>query len=95
MKKLNVRVEQMLSAVTAKPVRSQFVITTPQGNFFQSYQTIVAFRANDGSYVLDPAWDCSRTTLKYLKLFMGDEAACADVIRKRISAGMYALEELN
>lgn len=95
MKKLNVRVASIRSPKTGKAVANQFTITTPHGEMFQSYKTLIAFRANNGQLTLDPSWDCSRTTLKYLKEFMGADAATTNVIRKRISAGVYKLEELN
>lgn len=52
--------------------KNQFLITTNEGITFQSYDSQVAFIANDGTLKLGDDWDYSHTTLKYLYLFLND-----------------------
>lgn len=55
-----------------KPVANQFVISRPEGLYFQSYETLIAFKpANGDTPTVTSAWNCSAITLKYLKLFLG------------------------
>tara|TARA_R110002020_G_scaffold63139_1_gene168518 strand:+ start:165 stop:443 length:279 start_codon:yes stop_codon:yes gene_type:complete len=64
------KVHSMCSPRTGNPVANQFEIYTPKGVYFQSYQTIIAFKPNEGKLKLDKNyWDYSRTTLKYLHKF--------------------------
>ena len=65
------RVENMISN-RGNYVPNQFIITDDKGRkFFQSYETIIAI-VDDGEIILDSdALDYSRTTSKYLYLFLG------------------------
>lgn len=74
-------------------VPNQFIINTPEGEYFQSYRTIIAFKANDGQITLDEGmWDYSRTTGKYRSEFLGENTA---ETRKKIKSGEYKLANLN
>lgn len=84
-------VEQMKSA-NGNPVQNQFLIYTADGVFFQSYRSIIAFRANDGKVTLDAdKWDYSVTTGKYRNAFLGE--GIADT-RRKIKSGEYQLAAL-
>lgn len=65
------RVENMVSN-RGNYVPNQFIITDDDGReIFQSYETIIAIKDN-GKIILDnDALDYSRTTSKYLYLFLG------------------------
>ena len=66
---------------------NQFNIQTDKGDYFQSYQTIIAFQDRDGNTpVFSSEWDCSATTLKYLKIFLGTNLNKKE-IQKCIDAG--------
>lgn len=50
--------------------KNQFIISTKNGTFFQSYETIIACY-KDGQLILNiDYWNYSKTTLKYLYLFI-------------------------
>jgi len=63
-----VKVENMTSENTGRGVPNQFIITTPDGRYFQSYQTVIAFDPRDlekAFYALHPGKslkDCGLTT---------------------------------
>jgi len=89
------KVRQMESPRSYRPVANQFIIETEDGEYFQSYRTIIAFRPNNGRTVLDTdSWDYSVTTLKYLKEFLGTRDSKKD-IEKRIKEGTYETTSLN
>lgn len=85
------KVRQVISKYTA--VANQFIITTSDGEYFQSYQTVIALRDKSGKVTLDKNnWDYSRTTGKYRNAFLRE--GIADT-RKKIKSGEYALADLN
>ena len=65
------KVENMVSN-RGNYIPNQFIITDDDGReIFQSYETIIAIKDN-GKIILDSdALDYSRTTSKYLYLFLG------------------------
>lgn len=57
-------------------VANQFKIKTDKGVYFQSYETIICFIPNSWKKpILTIDWDYSRTTLKYLKIFLNEETS--------------------
>lgn len=67
----NVKVENMTSS-RGNTVPNQFIIYTPKGAYFQSYDSIIALRKNDGSIILDKTyWNYSVTTGRYRNDFLG------------------------
>lgn len=90
---LKIKVTQMTSPKTYNPVANQFEIYTPEGVYFQSYNSIIAFRPKSGKIVLDDIyWDYSRTTGKYRNEFLGEGIA---ETRAKIKNGTYELKNLN
>ena len=90
---MTAKVRQIKSARSGKPVANQFIIYTPDGNYFQSYNSVIACRANDGKVTLDKYyWDYSRTTGVYRNQFLGE--GIADT-RSKIESGEYKLADLN
>ena len=74
-------------------VPNQFIISTNEGDYFQSYRSIIALRKNDGSIVLDNYyWDYSRTTGKYRNEFLMEGIK---ETRQKIASGEYQLTNLN
>lgn len=74
-------------------VVNQFIITTDEGVYFQSYNTIIAFKEYGEGITLDQdSWDYSTTTGKYRNQFLGEGIA---ETRKKIKDGTYKLANLN
>ena len=74
------------------PAANQFVINTEHGQYFQSYDTVIAFKPNTGcTPVLSDMWDCSQTTLKHLKLFLGTSESKKQ-LQKRIDNGSLIVD---
>ena len=90
---MKIKVEQMKSSRSGKPVANQFTIITSDGKYFQSYDSVIAFKDNKGNVTLDDyAWDYSRTTGKYRNEFLGEYIADT---RAKIESGKYKLANLN
>ena len=82
---------------TGDAVANQFVITinTNKGTkrIFQSYDTIIAVKDEDGKITLDVNnWDYSNTTARYRNNFLCENTA---ETRKKIKQGIYTLANLN
>ena len=89
-----IKVEQMTSDRTYRPIANQFIIRTPKGVYFQSYDSIIAFKPNDSRRIqLDSYyWDYSKTTGKYRNQFLNE--GIADT-RAKIESKEYLLTNLN
>lgn len=90
-----VSLENMTSRNGRGKAPNQFLIRTPDGVYFQSYQSIIAFKPLDKSrpVVLDVnKWDFSATTNRFRCKFLGENM---DETRKKIKAGLYILADLN
>jgi hypothetical protein len=78
---------------SGREVANQFVITAPEGVYFQSYSSVIAFVSREGKTVLDRGkWDYSKTTGKYRNYFLGESK---EETQHKIDSGEYALEDLN
>lgn len=74
-------------------IANQFLITTQDGVYFQSYRSIIAFEGNDGVTTLDEHyWDYSKTTGKYRNIFLGESKKETEA---KIKSGVYKLANLN
>ena len=74
-------------------VPNQFIIWTDEEQFFQSYQTIIGRRDNEGNVSLDKnRWDYSVTTSKYRNQWLGMNTK---EIKKAIDDGTIQLVNLN
>ncbi len=92
---MRTKVKQMLSKKTFNPVSNQFIIYTPKGRYFQSYNSIIAFIPNNINHKikLDKYyWDYSRTTTKYRNEFLGENT---QETKKKIENKTYKLIDLN
>lgn len=90
---LKIKVENMTSSRGNK-IANQFIIRTDEGVFFQSYDTVIAFKPfRTGKIILDEnSWDYSTTTGKYRNDFLNESIA---ITRKKISSKEYKLADLN
>jgi hypothetical protein len=70
------------------------ILYTEQGEYLQSYQSIIAFREyHTGKITLDAYyWNYSKTTGKHRNEFLGETKAETD---KKIKSGEYATGNLN
>lgn len=88
----NVHVRNIESARGNK-IANQFIITTEDGQYFQSYNSIIAFIPHAGKVQLDRnTWNYSRTTSKYRSLFLGESTK---ITENKIADGVYELVDLN
>lgn len=75
MYELNVKVSSFYSS-NGNPVPNQFRIKTPDGEYFQSYDSLIAFKPTGArQIVIFPDWDYSVTTGKYRNQFLGENKA--------------------
>ena len=89
----SVKVESMVSKKSGKAVANQFKIFTSQGVYFQSYNTIIAYKDKTGQIYLDSEnWNYSKTTSKYRNMFT---RLSTDETKKAIEQGKIKLVELN
>jgi len=87
-----VKVSNMVSS-SGREVPNQFEIRTPDGVYFQSYDTIIAFiSCNGGKRILDPDWAYSVTTGKYRNQFLGETKKETE---QKIKLGEYIIQNLN
>jgi hypothetical protein len=90
---MTAKVRQMKSVRSGNPAANQFIIYTDEGNYFQSYDSVIAFRGEDNKITLDEYyWDYSRTTSKYRNQFLGESIVDT---RAKIESGEYKLADLN
>ena len=79
--------------------KNQFLIHTPEGLYFQSYDHLIAFKGNGDSnnieniYLDINKWDINKITDKYRNLFLGDKRILET--KYKIMEGKYLLIDLN
>lgn len=78
---------------TGRAVANQFIINSPTGDYFQSYQTIIVKIDCRGQVYLDKRyWDYSTITGKYRNQFLGETKRETE---QKIKSGEYVLTNLN
>ena len=87
---LKIKVENMTSS-NGNTVPNQFIIKTNEGDFFQSYKTVIAF-IGDNITLDNNALNYSKTTSKYLYQFLGMNRK---TIKNKIKEGEIILKDLN
>lgn len=80
------RISNMYSN-SGREVANQFEVSFDNGYLFQSYSSIIAIRYKGQVYLTDK-YDYSRTTMKYLKDFLGHGVA---ETRELLESGSYKL----
>ena len=93
-----VKVRNMESS-NGNQVPNQFTIETDEGVYFQSYDSLIAFKITDREHHypvkvwLDSAtWDYSKTTGKYRNQFLNESKR---ETQAKIDSGEYVLTDLN
>lgn len=82
-----------MESTRGNKIPNQFIIYTEEGEYFQSYNSVIAFIDTKGKVYLDcDKWDYSKTTGKYRNLFLGETKAETE---EKIKSGEYKLVNLN
>lgn len=82
-----------LTSSQGNKIPNQFEITTNEGKFFKSYDSIIVFIPKEGKTQLDKKfWDYSVTTGKYRNQFLGENKK---ETQNKIDSGIYELTDLN
>ena len=70
---------------------NQFELYTDEGVYFQSYDSVVAFKPNSSEEKIRVGvdWDYSRTTMKYVSQFLGQNTSKT---RKDIKDGIILVD---
>jgi hypothetical protein len=90
---MNVHVEQFDGHNGA--VKNQFIIKSINGVYFQSYNSVIAFKPNDRSQKIQldkTYWNYSKTTGKYRNQFLNEPKKETE---QKIASGIYELVNLN
>lgn len=74
----------MNSPSTKKPVANQLVSIDTDKIVFQSYESICCIIENTGRIILGRDWDYSKTTMKYLYIFLREYANMQNVSKKSL-----------
>ena len=88
------KVRQLISAHSGNAVANQFMIQTPEAEYFQSFRSIIVkFDHRTDKIILDrKTWAYSKTTGKYRNQVLGENKKETE---RKIKEGIYPLEELN
>ena len=89
---MRTKVRQMFTR-GGNPAPNQFLLYTPDGTYFQSYNSTIAFRDHNGKIQLDEnTWNYSKTTAEYRRDFLNEGI---DLTKDKILSGEYQLTNLN
>ena len=89
-----VKVSNMTSS-NGNKIANQFIIETESGLYFQSYNSIIAYKpfTHGLKTILDKDyWEYSTTTDKYRDLFLNEDRKETE---RKIKSGQYVLGTLN
>lgn len=97
---MNMKVRNMVSNRSGRPVSNQFVIQVGNMLYFQSYESVVCVVDTTNHLVcFGRDWDYSVTTLKYLYQFLSENSitlpdgkSVKDSIRKSIKQGLFSYD---
>ena len=79
--------------------KNQFLIHTPEGLYFQSYDSLIAFKgfenmnAEEYTYLDINKWNFYKATKKHRNIFLGEKRTAN--IERKIKEGKYRLIDLN
>lgn len=89
---MKTKVRQMTTR-GGNPAPNQFLLYTPDGTYFQSYNSLIVFRDHNNKIQLDEdTWNYSNTTSRYRRIFLNEGV---NETRSKISSGEYELTKLN
>lgn len=77
---------QPMTTKFGNDAKNQYLIYTENGIYFQSYNTVIAYKSNTGEITLSNLWNCSNTTAFYRRQFLNE---CIEETREKISTGEY------
>jgi hypothetical protein len=83
----NIRVRQMVSS-KGNSIANQFIITTASKQIFQSYDSIIVVKHDNGVVELGEDWNYSRTTSKYRNMFLGENTQDTQA---KLNSGEYTM----
>ena len=83
---------QNMQSSRGNDIPNQFIITTEDGVFFQSYNSIIVKKSHGKTYLDETYWNYSVTTGKYRNLFLGENKKDTE---RKIQTGEYILTDLN
>ena len=87
------KVENFKSNRSGKPIANQFRITLQNGTeVFQSYESIIAIKANGLTFLDRTCWDYSNTTSRYRKEFLNEDTKTT---KEKIKNDVYIMMNLN
>jgi len=95
------KVENLFNPDNGNDVANQFRIYTDKGVIFQSYETTICIKENGKVFLNNAklkdlknkqAWKSSRTTSKWLRIFLNEDK---ETIDSKIASGEYILTDLN
>ncbi len=89
-KKVSVR--NMINTSTGHRIVNQFIISTPDGLYFQSYNSMIAVRSNGHVFLDRDQWDYSVTTGKDRNQFLSETKRETE---RKIKSGEHKLVNLN
>ena len=97
MNNLKVKVSNMESS-RGNSVPNQLIIDSGRKRFFQSYSSLIAcYDYEAGTLTVGKDWDCSQTTMKYLKSFINDNTPAhyesKSAFQKLIDSGKVIYDE--
>lgn len=84
---LKIKTENMTSH-NGNSIPNQFIITTEEGVYFQSYKSIIAFIPKEGKTQIGRDWAYSVTTAKYRNQFLRETK---EETKAKIDSGEYIL----
>lgn len=70
-------------------IPNQFIISDSEKIVFQSYNSLIAIKYNDGKIILGKNWDYSVTTGKYRNMFLQEDKKDT---QKKINDGIYTID---
>ena len=77
---------------SGQPVKNQFILEDGKSTIFQSYDSIIAMKSGERTYLDKYRWDYSTTTGKYRNQFLGMNKK---QIEQAIKDGAIYLVDLN
>jgi len=86
------KVKNMVSERSNRPVANQFIIEDEESTYFQSYDTMIVRRMPGGTFLDVNAWDYSKTTGRYRNQFLGETKKETE---RKLADGIYKLVDLN
>ena len=83
---------QNMTSSRGNKIANQFIITDGEKEFFQSYNSVIAYKFSDQVVLDSKYWDYSVTTSKYRNQFLGESKK---ETQAKIDSGEYILTNLN